>query len=266
MTSAIPKIPTKATLRRFSEKVWSTHAMTLSRISAPLNHVTWQGIARHRRAIAITASVGLHALLLLSLIPQGKSGFSTGGQGGSYQGEGEGLNLDLMASALSDAQALEIRQPEPETLAALDTPERLDDLATPTEAEAITDVVPDMPSISQRELAQNATAQPAQASAARQGGEGEGGTSSGTFDELWAAIAPCWRRIADNETLPVNLTVTFAGNGMLAKPPEIVRLAEDASNAKALRSESLAITALSECGAYQMAAGRANVSVYFPAP
>jgi hypothetical protein len=53
---------------------------------------------------------------------------------------------------------------------------------------------------------------------------------------------------------------------MLAKPPEIMRMAEDAANAKALRSESLAITALAECGAYQMAAGRENVSIQFPRP
>ena len=45
-----------------------------------------------------------------------------------------------------------------------------------------------------------------------------------------------------------------------------MRAAEDASNPSALRSESLAITALAECGAYQMAAGLENVSIHFPKP
>lgn len=188
---------------------------------------------KHRRPVAIALSIGLHILFVICLLPHSRSGFSTGGRGGHFQGDGEGLSLDL--AALADAQGL-------------------------------SEVVPDASSLSQPQPAQDASAAPAQAAANRQGGEGQGGTSSGTFDDLWAAIAPCWRRIADSETLPVNLTVSFAGNGMLARPPEIMRKAEDASNARALRSESLAITALAECGVYQMAAGRENVSIQFPMP
>lgn len=235
-------------------------------MSALLRRLSRRGERKHRRLVAIALSIGLHILFVMCLLPHSQRGFSIGGQGGHFQGDGEGLSLDLMAMALPTKQVVEIREPELDPLSELDTPERLDNTAALADAESLSEVVADALSLSQPEPAQNATARPAQASAARQGGEGQGGTSSGTFDDLWAAIAPCWRRIADSETLPVNLTVSFAGNGMLAKPPEIMRQTEDASNAKALRSESLAIAALAECGAYQMAAGRENVGIYFPRP
>lgn len=233
-------------------------------MSALLRRLPRQGLRKHRRLLAVALSIGLHILFVLCLLPHGQRGFSTGGQGGHFQGEG--LSLDLTAVALPTKQAMDIREPELDALSELDTPERLDDLAALADAQSLNEVVPDALGLSQPQPAQDATARPMLASATRQGGEGQGGTSSGTFDDLWAAIAPCWRRIADSETLPVNLTVSFAGNGMLAKPPEIMRKAEDASNARALRSESLAITALAECGVYQMAAGRENVSIHFPMP
>lgn len=257
--------PAVATFARFTNSACSTVIAALALLSSCLNRVPCQMVSRHRRLIAVAASIGLHVLFVLCLLPHSRSGFSAGGQGGTYQGEGEGLSLDLTAMALPDAQALEVREPEPETLTELDDSETLDDV-TNTETQVLSEALADTPSLSQPEPEQTAAASPAQMATVRQGGEGQGGTASGTFDELWAAIAPCWRRIADTETLPVNLTVTFAGNGMLAKPPEIVRAAEDASNASALRSESLAITALAECGAYQMAAGRENVSIHFPKP
>jgi hypothetical protein len=222
-------------------------------------------LQKHRRPVAIAVSLTLHVLFVIALLPHNPSGISAGGQGGAYHGEGEGLSLDLTAMALPDAQALEVREPEPETLTELADSETLDDL-TSTETQVLSEALADAPSLSQSEPEQTASARPAQMAAARQGGEGQGGASSGTFDDLWAAIAPCWRRIADTETLPVNLTVTFATNGMLAKPPEIARKGEDASNPQALRSESLAITALAECGTYQMAAGRENVNIHFPKP
>jgi hypothetical protein len=257
--------PAVATFARFTNSACSAVIAALALLSSCLNRAPWQMVSRHRRPVAIAASIGLHVLFVLCLLPHSQSGFSAGGQGGAYQGEGEGLSLDLTAMALPDAQALEVREPEPETLTELADSETLDDL-TSTETHALSEALADAPSLSQPEPEHTAATKSAQQSAARQGGEGQGGTSSGTFDDLWAAIAPCWRRIADMETLPVNLTVTFAGNGMLAKPPEIERAAEAASNPKALRSESLAITALAECGAYQMAAGRENVSIHFPTP
>ena len=258
--------PASATLAGFAKFARSASGATLAWVFACLNSLPLKCLSKHRRPIAVAVSIALHVLFILALLPHNPSGFSTGGRGGTYQEEGDGLNLDLTAVALPNALALQVREPDAESLAELDTPERLDDLATLVETESLSDVAPNSLSISQPEPPQDAASSPAHASAARQGGEGQGGTSSGKFDDLCAAIAPCWRRVADTETLPVNLTVSFAGNGMLAKPPEIVRAAEDSSNAKALRSESLAITALAECGAYQMAAGRENVSIHFPKP
>jgi hypothetical protein len=266
MTAAMRILPINATLRRVAKKAFLAYALVRTRMSAYLNHARWMRVARHRRPIAIAMSVGLHVLLVLCLLPNGKFGFSTGGQGRVYEGEGEGLSVDLTALALINAQALEMRESEPETRTELDEMEALDDLATKAGTQALSNVLPDVPAEAQPEPERTDLSRPSPMEAVRQGGEGQGGTSSGGFDELWEAIAPCWRRIADEHALPVKLNVTFAGDGMLAKPPEIIRAAEDVSNPRALRSESLAITALAECGAYQMAAGRQNVSIYFPKP
>ena len=258
--------PASAIFARFTKIACSASGAALAWVSACLDRLPLQRLSKHRRPIAFAVSLALHVLFVIALLPHNPSGFSAGGQGGADQGEGEGLSLDLTAIALPDAQALEIREPEPETLTELDPSEPLDSLTAEAETQTFSDALPTTSSLAQAYATEQATLNSAHQSAARQGGEGQGGTSSGTFDDLWAAIAPCWRRVADTETLPVNLTVSFAGNGMLAKPPEIVRAAEDSSNAKALRSESLAITALAECGAYQMAAGRENVSIHFPKP
>ncbi|MBP2161636.1 MULTISPECIES: hypothetical protein [Asticcacaulis] len=228
-----------------------------------MNRLPLQRLPKHRRPIAIAVSLALHVLFAVALLPNTPSGFSTGGQGGAYQGEDEGLSLDLTAMALPEAQSLEIREPQPESVSELDA---LDDLTTLARTESFSAALPAMPAVEEMDAAETTAAKSALKSAAPEGGEGQGGTSSGALDDLWAAIAPCWRRIADTKTLPVNLTVTFAANGMLAKPPEIARKAEDASNPQALRSESLAITALAECGAYQMAAGRESVNIHFPKP
>jgi hypothetical protein len=245
----------------------SLHAVVGTVVSMARVHVSrlpWQRISKHRRPIAIAASVGLHVLLVFCVMPHNHAGFSTGGLGDTYTDEAGGLSLDLTAIALPDALALETREVEEE---ALDANETLNDLATTT---ADTLILSDAPSLTRSPIApapaHQSAAKAAQASAAQQGGQGPSGTSAGTGDDLWNAIAPCWRRLADLDTVSVNLTVTFASNGMLAKPPEIMRQAEDASNPAALRSESLAITALAECGAYEMAAGRELVSIHFPRP
>ncbi|ADU15347.1 hypothetical protein [Asticcacaulis excentricus] len=87
-----------------------------------------------------------------------------------------------------------------------------------------------------------------------------------TPNDLWKAIEPCWRRIADKDTQPVTLEVTFSPLGNLAKPPVIKRDPTVPLTDKALRSESQAITALSQCGPYLMAYGQSGVVVGFPKP
>jgi hypothetical protein len=105
--------PAVATFARFTNSACSAVIAALALLFSCLNRVPWQMVSRHRRPIAIATSVILHGLLVLALLPHSQSGFSIGGQGGAYQGEGEGLSLDLTAMALPDAQALEVREPEP---------------------------------------------------------------------------------------------------------------------------------------------------------
>jgi hypothetical protein len=90
------------------------------------------------------------------------------------------------------------------------------------------------------------------------------GHKSKTMNDLWKAIEPCWRRVADKNTVSVTLSVSFSPLGNLSKPPQIVRETGASLNDKRLRSESLAITALAQCGPYLMAFGQSDVSVRFP--
>ncbi|WP_140986909.1 hypothetical protein [Asticcacaulis tiandongensis] len=82
--------------------------------------------------------------------------------------------------------------------------------------------------------------------------------------DLWKAIEPCWKRLADKNTVPVTLKVTFSPLGNLAKPPEIEREPGAPLTDQLMRSENQAIMALSQCGPYLMAFGQANVRVRFP--
>lgn len=223
-------------------------------------------VERRRRLTAVVLSIGLHGLLLFALLPSSQPSLSAGGMGGTDVGEGEGLSLDLTALQSVQSEALQIRELEMDELDTISESDVQETLAVPiTEALEVTLPTTSVVLSSNATPSTEASAQ-AQKAAAAMGGEGQGGTSTGTVDELWNAIAPCWRRLADKETLPVTLTVSFAGNGMLAKPPVIERPVGENSNMQTLRSESLAITALSECGVYQMAAGREGVAIHFPKP
>lgn len=88
--------------------------------------------------------------------------------------------------------------------------------------------------------------------------------SNPTPNDLWKAIAPCWNRIADKNTLPVTLEVSFSPMGNLAKPPVIRRDPSKRITDQMLRSESQAIEALSQCGPYLMVFGQEGVQVAFP--
>lgn len=82
--------------------------------------------------------------------------------------------------------------------------------------------------------------------------------------DLWKAIEPCWQRVADKDTVPVTLEITFSPLGNLARPPVIKRAPGAALSDDLLRSESQALAALSQCGPYLMAFGQSGVAVTFP--
>lgn len=221
---------------------------------------------RRRRIVAVAGAVFLHVLFLLMILPQTSKGLSSGGSGGLAEGgDGEGMTLDLttlkvrpqLATAVV-AQAQEdftpaVAKDEPVVKIA-DNALSMPDIAAP----AITPPEPPSP--------QAAPAQSKAQLAGAAGGAGQDGTSIGSGDELWAAIAPCWKRIAARDALPVRLTVSFAGNGLLQRAPQIVRDPSAPIDVHTQLSEAEAIQALSECGAYTMAAGRENVTISFPRP
>ena len=206
---------------------------------------------KHRRTIAVAGSAALHLLIVLALLWPRTQGLDGGGGGGHTSGAGTGdafaaIDLDLIAKATI---APNVKTSDDLTRDVLDMP--LDVDKPQTEALKTPDAV--------------AQLTPADAGA---GGAGQAGTTSGAGmgDDLWGAIAPCWKRVAGTDTLPVTLHITFAGNGGLSKPPVIVRASDAAITPQSLRSEAQALSALAACGAYPMAAGRQDVEIHFPKP
>jgi hypothetical protein len=88
--------------------------------------------------------------------------------------------------------------------------------------------------------------------------------NSSQTDDLWNAIAPCWNRVADKNSLPTRLKLSFDASGGVSAPPEIERDPEAPITDQSLTSEAQALQALSECGAYPMAQGQQGVVVQFP--
>lgn len=221
---------------------------------------------RHRRPLAVVLSLLLHIAFVLAVLPHSHKGLSTSGSDGAGVGAGTGETyaaVDLYGQLPSPAATTAIKAPDNTVADVLDTPV---DPAQP-QPTVVQATSADLPQLAQLDapappLPAESTAHPAAAMA----GRGEGGTTAGTGDDLWAAIAPCWKRIADSETLPVALEVTFSGDGHLSKPPVIERDAAVAITPRSLKSEARAIDALAQCGAYPMAAGRVGVKVSFPKP
>ncbi|WP_155847420.1 hypothetical protein [Asticcacaulis sp. AC402] len=222
-------------------------------------------LIHHRRVVAVTGSVTLHLLLLLAILPSAQtSGFTAGGSVGNGMGRGEGVDLTLYEIAQPAPGSMAVKTPEAEDMEDLrqpDVAERLEapllELADTTFTDFATLKIPDMPSAA--DSTSEAEAQ------TNKGATGTGGLTKGAGDDLWAAIAPCWRKIVDEHTVPVTLEVTFSSGGALAEPPVIMRGDASANDPGRLVSESKAIQALAECSAYPMASGQTHVSIIFPA-
>jgi hypothetical protein len=221
---------------------------------------------RRRRTVAVTGALLLHVLFLLFILPQTSKGLSAGGSGGlADSGGGEGLTLDLTTLKTGPELATAVVPQTREDF----TPTTLADAPAVKAADSVLSL-PDIaaPSLKTTEppSPEAATAEAKAQLAAAAGGAGQDGSTAGPGDDLWAAIAPCWKRIAGRDALPVRLTVSFAGNGLLQRAPEIVRDPLAPIDVHTQLSEAQAIQALSECGAYTMAAGRENVTINFPRP
>ena len=222
-------------------------------------------LQRRRKPVAIVGSVVLHLLALLFLLPQAEApGGFAGGAGGNDSGAGEGISLDLTALNDASKDALTVKTTTPEGT----------DIVAPIDQLMVADAQPQPQLSDLSDAVAQTTPQPqpqaaeanAQEAAAAAGGPGQDGTTAGDGDALWAAIAPCWRKMASADALPVQLSVSFSSDGHLAVPPDIIRDPDQQGGMTGLRSETQAIQALAACGAYAMAAGKQNVQIHFPKP
>ena len=223
-------------------------------------------LQRRRKPVAIIVSFVLHLLVLLLMLPQAETpGGFAGGAGGTDSGAGEGISLDLTAFNDSSKDALTVKATTPDDAA---------DIVTPIDQLMVADAQPQPQLSDLSDAVAQATPQPqpksaesaAQDAAAAAGGPGQDGATTGDGDALWAAIAPCWRKMASADALPVQLSVSFSSDGHLAVPPDIVRDPDQQGGMTGLRSETQAIQALAACGAYAMASGKQNVQIHFPKP
>lgn len=216
---------------------------------------------KQRRAVALILSLGLHALFICLLLIPLLSGSAGGGQGADAAGEGDSFGMDLVSiedesPAVLMAKAVEAIE--------LDAPEVLSEDVRPVEDGMVLDAdqMAPLPEVAPSDAVGAAVQEQSMAG----GTPGDGSGRSQGEDDLWNAIAPCWRRLADAKTQRVSLKVSFAGNGMLAKAAEVEKVVAGAAQSDGLRSASLAMQALAECGAYEMAAGRSDVVIDFIDP
>lgn len=220
---------------------------------------------RRRRSVAVIGAVGLHLLFALLFLAPGPHGLSAGGAGGVPDGgAGEGIAIDLSTLSGSLKQADSIRSQPEETF----RPAQSLDVSALASADVndLTSPPVVMPVIAVGSPQRDDDAGPgSQATTAGDEG-GRSGQDNGAGDDLWAAIAPCWSRLATRDATPVQLTVSFAPNGMLLSAPQISRDPGAVIDVKTQKSEAEAIQALSECSGYVMAAGRTDVKISFPKP
>ncbi|HTM82236.1 hypothetical protein [Asticcacaulis sp.] len=207
----------------------------------------------------------MHLGLLLLLMPSAKGLASIGSTGaGSIDGAGTAVTL-VDASELVTPKASEATSSatQAETAAsdaavdetpteAADTSERTDEVKPATENQ----------SASETETVLSDSRAPSDSSMeAAAGAHGQNGQAN---TELWNAIAPCWNRIADKDTLSATLTISFAADGGLAVPPVIERNPDVPITDQSLQSEAKALAALSACGPYPMVSDQQNIAVVFP--
>lgn len=227
-------------------------------------------ISKHKKTIAISASVTMHVFLFCALAISSASSLADKTSKGDGQSDVDGVEIDLLdLHDSAEAMANAYQPPAPQTPQMSSFMQMADTAARPSEwtiksetsnPKSITEALGENPF-------QPQTGTPAKSASAKNSTEAHvkvSDRSNPTPNDLWKAIAPCWNRIADKNTLPVTLEVSFSPMGNLAKPPVIRRDPSKPINDQALRSESQAITALAQCGPYLMAFGQENVRVSFP--
>lgn len=226
-----------------------------------------QKLMKYRRPLAIIVSLGLHALLISALTISSASQFADKTIDGDGQSEVEGIEIDLLGLHDSaEAMAQAYQPPVSPQTSPIDAFMQMTGPA-PAITEASFQKSPSAQSITEA-LGENPfTPHDEPAGAPKSSTEAHVKTQNSdrqTPNDLWKAIAPCWNRIADKNSLPVTLEVSFSPMGNLSKPPVIKRDPTMQITDRMLRSESQAISALSQCGPYLMAFGQSGVQVRFP--
>lgn len=213
-------------------------------------------LMRHSKILAVVGSLGLHVAVVVMLILPSSGALS---------------ELDTRMAGSEDVEGIDVSLFQSTDQAAAPSPDLAGQFAPMLEAAADEGWTPSdtpKPSQSLTEIfGQAAESQPQAQTASPSDSEALAsvdGRNSKTTNDLWKAIEPCWRRVADKNTVSVTLSVSFSPLGNLSKPPQIVRETGASLTDKRLRSESLAMTALAQCGPYLMAFGQSDVSVRFP--
>jgi hypothetical protein len=214
-------------------------------------------LARRRGTVAVIISLGLHGLLFSLLLIGAQSTRFSGGAGGvsAGLGTGTGLSVELMSTAETVPDALQIKPSDPTDFT---TPELSSAASMSPLDVSETQVVANLANQTAEVGNASATAPESQA----EGGAGQGGQSSGVNDDaLWSQIEPCWRRLAASGVQGVRMRISFSALGNVAQTVPALE-PEGAANAK---SQATAIEALAECGPYANASSRENVVIAFPA-
>jgi hypothetical protein len=223
--------------------------------------------SNQRKGLAIAASLLLHFGLLLLLMPSANGLASIGTTGiGNVNGVGTTVTLigasELVPPKASEAisSATQAETAASEAAVAETTTEPVDrsEEADEVKPETENQTAPETETVLSDSRAPSDSSMEAAAGAHGQNGQAN--------TDLWNAIAPCWNRIADKDTLSATLTISFAADGGLAVPPVIERDPNASITDQTLQSEAKALAALSECGPYPMVSDQQNIAVVFPVP
>ena len=227
-------------------------------------------VVRHRKPLAVTGSVGLHLLVIWFLLQPSSNALSELDKRAYGQVTQTGMDVDLYQPAsVPPTPAAPPKPPAPQPLAAFAAMSEPTPAATPTSLSAPSPAK-SLSAVFGKDLFAPSAATPPKAETQHPSDQAShvkvaDQSNRKTPNDLWKAIEPCWRRVVTHDTEGVTLSVSFSPLGNLAQPPVIERPNGAKLDDRRLKSVSLAINALAQCGPYLMAFGQSDVSVQFPA-
>lgn len=214
-------------------------------------------LTRHSKALAVVGSLALHVAVVVMLIVPSSGALTELDTHMAGDENVEGMDVSLFDTATEAATPVDMAG---QFAPMLDTTP--DDGWTPSDTpEPSTQSLADL--FSEASAAQQPQAQTVSPSSTEALASVDGRKSK-TMNDLWKAIEPCWRRVADKKTVSVTLSVSFSPLGNLSKAPAVVRDASVSTGERRRRSEDQAINAIKQCGPYLMSFGQSDVHIAFP--